>query len=379
MKLLILCVLLSLASGNDSKKIALTIKMTEVSSAIPDSVSRTIAEVLPNLVIQFLPSEVPPVLGNLLQEVSVDATYDSVSKTANVTLYFLQVPAAFFSIIESQLPAVLSSASVSDVLTGVLPYFLMCDDGQCSYAGAFFHLADTAPEPVVVNAPHHVNTIGLELKIVGASQAIPAEKITTATANLPNLLASNLNQLSPALAPLVLKAITGFLKEVRISQGFKSTQSTLFVNITFPAIPSSYIEMYKPLFSKYVIDNAVISGLIKAYVSNELAGCTTGCSIGHYQLYDVITEVTNAPTAVTPAPFTNAPTNAPVTTAPTNAPVTTAPTAFTNAPVTTAPTSAPVTYSPTSAPTAADDSSSASPFAPVNALFVVLGVIAIVL
>merc|ERR1719272_126533 len=106
MKLLILYVLLSLASGNDSKKIALTIKMTEVSSAIPDSVSRTIAEVLPNLVIQFLPSEVPPVLGNLLQEVSVDATYDSVSKTANVTLYFLQVPAAFFSIIESKLPAV---------------------------------------------------------------------------------------------------------------------------------------------------------------------------------------------------------------------------------------------------------------------------------
>lgn len=290
------CVILSLVSADT---IFLEIKVKTVTSPISQTVLDSLAQTLPGLLQNNIPAAYKDVAADYAkyaQNIVIRATNPDASQVVSVKAYFPDVPVEWHAKIISFLNAYSSDATVTGTLTAALPVFLQCGSCQFDAVGAGSDSSSVTPPGTTPTRKNSI--VGFKVLVNGANP-VSKELVDAAMNLLPGLLKSQINILSiPQAAKDVL---VRFAAQVQLSQTPVADPKGLWVQATFPEIPSSYVQLYFPLFMKYVYENPVV----RQYITDnlpKLIGCQ-GCGIGGWAFINepVTPPPTSRPT-VSPTP-----------------------------------------------------------------------------
>merc|ERR1711957_656114 len=156
---------------------------------------------------------------------------------------------------------------------------------------------------------------------------------------LPGLLSQKIQEIS--LPQAVQNELLKLVADIDLEQ--KKVTEGLWLYITFPAVPSSYIALYEPLFKKYVVTDTVgrvINEQLKKIGPLFASVCKADCKITQFGLIGQ-NKVTPKPTKKPTLKPTKKPTTKKPTRMPTKKPTTKKPTRMpTNKPTTAPPTPA---------------------------------------
>jgi len=181
-------------------------------------------------------------------------------------------------------------------------------------ACATSHYPDDSPPAIPpTSAPPVAHIVGLKMLVVGADKAVDDALVTAFQAALPGNITEQIVNIAelPENTKNVLK---DFVKKVDITLKRPHTEGLwvkkgLWVYASFPSIPAGYIDMYAPLFNKYVVQNEKVHDVLAESLPKTL-NCTT-CTLSQFELLN--TKPTALPTlkpTVSPsASPTKSPTN----------------------------------------------------------------------
>jgi len=225
-------------------------------------------------------------------------------------------------------------------LEAILPVFLKNPLRQIEIDSGVSPKGDADPPASTCPKPKN-SVVGLQMRLDGAKQVFDKSLVGAFKALLPGLLSKKIQEIS--LPQAVQNELLKLVADIDLEQ--KKVTEGLWLYITFPAVPSSYIALYEPLFKKYVVTDTVgrvINEQLKKIGPLFASVCKADCTITQFGLIGqnkVTPKPTRKPTKPTKKP-TLMPTKKPTLT-PTKKPTTKKPTRMpTNKPTTAPPTPA---------------------------------------
>lgn len=294
--LLVLSSIFLVASGAET--LYLKLKLNKVNPKIADSLLN-VSHLVPGLVESNIPdqySNVAPVVMKYLKNISVVQHYHSDSQTSEIVVYFPGVPAELNDQVLPVLQSYTNNAPVTEILAGLLPTYLKC--GQCESNGLEAGLDGSTSVP----APAPVwpgSIVGLQLIVNGTDKSISQSLIDLAKSQFPKLIDDELQKVVN-LDSVQKKILKDFVNDVDVAQTIDAGK--LKLRLMFPRVPSSYIELYRPLFDMYVVQNTELINAVEKVIP-VIVGCT-GCSLESFQLFNDKITSTSSPTASPTAPPT---------------------------------------------------------------------------
>jgi len=308
MKLFFAFALLALASA---QTLFLHIQLKNASAAIDADHLSSLSQTLPYLIASAVPSKFQQYV-QYIQDISTNTDYNATSKIATVNVYFPNVPVQLNALLKAQIE--LLQTPLSGSLSAILPSYLNCSVG-CEFES--INVRSTAPgfsPPQIppTSAPPVRRIVGLKMLVSGANKTVDDGVVKSFQVILPGLLETQLSKIKelPENSKTVL---IDFVKKVDITQKLVPKLG-LVVYASFPSIPASYIDMYAPLFDKYVVKNPQVHEFLADYLPRFL-GCTTTCKLEAFKLLDDVAPAslvpTKQPTPLKPVAPSSVPTKEP--------------------------------------------------------------------
>lgn len=294
--LLVLSSIFLVASAADT--LYLKLQLNNVTAKIADSLLN-VSSLVPGLVEEYIPDEysnLSPVVMKYLHEISYVQHYDSVSQSSDIVVYFPGVPAELNDQLLPVLQSYTNNEPMTEILAGLLPYYLKC--GQCKWNAL---TAGLEPSSTSVPAPAPVgpgSIVGLQLVVNGADKVIDQSLIDIAMSQFPKLIDDELQKVVD-LDSVQKKLLKDFVSKVDVAQ--KIDVGKLTLRLTFPKVPSSFIELYQPLFDVYVVQNTELFKEVEKALP-PLIGCSTGCSLDSLTLINEEKILNSASPTASPTP-----------------------------------------------------------------------------
>jgi hypothetical protein len=252
------CTILCVAS--DSPYLQLV--MNSVENQISDARLKILARALPGIVSANVPDEFKTFADTgkeFLKQASFTQVY--ADKVDTIKVYFPKFPAADVEKAQKLLETYKDSSKVTGVLKALLPSVLDC--GACTFGSISSGIENAvdppAPEPVTPGYD-----LGLKIVVTGASKKIDSVVWAVATGNMPGALEKGFSTAVAAgvgIPEETKDLVIQFLKSVELKQELDGNILTL--SASFPGVDQSYVEMYMPMFKKYVSDNRALTYSIK--------------------------------------------------------------------------------------------------------------------
>jgi len=322
MKLLLaLSAIFLVASAADT--LYLKLKLRKVKPQIADSLVKGVADLVPGLVETNIPdqySNLAPDFKKYLRNISFKQDYDSGLNTSDLNVYFPDIPAELNDQMLPVLQSYTNNSQVTTILQGLLPEYLKC--GQCEFSGLFAGLSPSSSVP----APAPVgpgSIVGLQLVMNGAVELISQSLIDLARSQFPTVIDDELQKVVD-LGSYQKQVLKDFISKVDLAQQLDADAAKLTLRLTFPKVPSSYVELYEPLFDMHVVQNKELFKKVEEFLPPSI-NCSTGCSLDAWELINE-NIITNQPTKAPTKQPTKLPTVSPSIT-PSSSPITRGPTA----------------------------------------------------
>jgi len=273
----------------------LSIQLKNAPAAIDAAHLSSLTQTLPHLISSVFSSE----FKQYIQVISTQTTYDAVCKIAIVNVYFPSVPVSAQGQVKNLLNIQISPSlppSLYAPLSAILPGYLCVSD--CEFDSIKLASTDDSPPEIPpTSAPPVAHIVGLKMLFFGTVETaytvetVDDELVTAFQAALPGIIEEQIN--ITGLPENTKNVLKDFVKKVDITQELihGMSRTGLYVYASFSSIPAGYIDMYAPLFNKYVMQNKEFLAVSLPKTLN----CTT-CTFSQFELLNDVTPSPSVPT-----------------------------------------------------------------------------------
>lgn len=301
--LLVLSSIFLVASGAET--LYLKLKLNKVNAEIAETLLN-VSHIIPGIAVANIPKQyrnMAPIVMKYLKDISTSQNYFPSSQTSEIVIYFPEVPAGLHDQVLPVVQSYTTNTQLIEVLTGLLPDYLKC--GQCEFNGLEAGLDNsTSVPPLEPVWPGSI--VGIQLIMNGTYKLMNSSMMDEISSRLPKLIDDELQKVLKD-DELFLELLKDFVSIIDVAQTWHDGKpGKLKIRLTFPRVPSSFVELYRPLFDMYVVQNTKVANAVTYAVSTFL-GCT-GCSLESLKLInDKISSTINSksPTALPTADGSN--------------------------------------------------------------------------